>query len=143
MIWYSMRHLMTLGLMMYLTHAGSRNQFDNDLEEELLLDNINRMLGETFDTPASMDTVFHLLSRMDPDELAAVPGMMVAALLQSRVLEKYRFDDEYFIAIDATEIYRSKIPHCEKCLTQKHSNGSIDYFHTVLEAKLITPQGMT
>ena len=35
------------------------------------------------------------------------------------------------------------IPHCEKCLTQKHSNGSIDYFHTVLEAKLITPQGMT
>jgi hypothetical protein len=138
-----MRHLMTLVLMMYLTHAGSRNQFDKDLEEDALLENLNRMLDEEYDTPASMDTAFHLLSRMDPDGLAAVPVKMVEKLLLSRALEKFRFDEEYLIAIDGTEIYRSKIPHCEKCLTQKHSNGSIDYFHTVLEAKLITPQGMT
>ena len=137
-----MRHLTSLGLLMYLTHAGSRNQFDGDLEADALLDNVNDMLGEASGTPASMDTVFHLLGRMDPSGLAAVPVKMVGKLLQSRVLEKYRFDDQYLIAIDGTEIYRSKIPHCEKCLTQKHSDGSIDYFHTVLEAKLITSQGL-
>lgn len=129
--------------MMFLTHAGSRNQFDRDLEAETLLENLNRMLEESFDEPASMDAVFYLLRHMNPTGLAEVPAKLVETLLTSRVLEKYRFDGEYLVAVDGTEIYRSKIPHCDKCLVQKHSNGSVDYFHTVLEAKLVTPEGMT
>lgn len=138
-----MRHLLTLGVMMFLTHAGSRNQFDEDLEEDALLKNINDMLGEDYPEPASMDTVFYLLSLMEPEGLADIPAKMVESLLKSRVLEKFRFDGEYLVAIDGTEIYRSKIPHCDKCLVQKHSNGTVDYFHTVVEAKLVTPQGLT
>lgn len=138
-----MRHLLTLGVMMFLTHAGSRNQFDQDLESDDLLENVNEMLGEDYAEPASMDAVFYLLSLMEPEELADVPAKMVESLLNSRVLEKFRFDGEYLVAIDGTEIYRSKIPHCDKCLVRKHGNGTVDYFHTVVEAKLVTPQGLT
>ncbi|OVE80652.1 hypothetical protein BVY04_05340, partial [bacterium M21] len=111
--------------------------------EDAFLENINRMLGESMKEVASMDAAFYLFKHMSPEGLSAVPARMVSELLKSRALEKYRFEGEYLIAIDGTEIYRSQIPHCDKCLTQKHSNGSIDYFHTVLEAKLITPQGMS
>jgi len=128
---------------MFLTHAGSRNQFDQDLESDALLENINEMLGEDYCEPASMDAVFYLLSLMEPEELADVPARMVESLLNSRVLEKFRFDGEYLVAIDGTEIYRSKIPHCDKCLVHKHGNGTVDYIHTVVEAKLVTPEGLT
>lgn len=138
-----MRHLLTMGMMMFLTHAGSRNKFDQDLEADMLLENVNRMLGEDYPAPACMDTVFYLLSRMDPTELGRVPAKMVEALLKSRVLEKHRFDGEYLVAIDGTEVYRSRIPHCEKCLVFRHCDGSVDYVHTVLEAKLVTPEGLT
>ena len=48
----------------------------------------------------------------------------------------------YLIAIDGTELYKFKERHCAHCLTRKHSNGEIEYYHRVLEAKLILSNGM-
>jgi hypothetical protein len=143
MIQYSTRHLMTMGLTMFLTHAGSRNQFNEDRKTETFVENFTRMIGEDLWATATMDTVFYLLKHLPSDGLDLIPGKMVAELLKSRVLESYRFNGDYLIAIDGTEIYRSEIRHCDKCLVQKHRNGTIHYFHTVLEAKLVTPQGMS
>lgn len=143
MIDYSTRHLMAMGLMMYLSMSGSRNQFNKKRKTDTFVENINRMVGEELLATATMDTVFYLLKHMSPEYVGEIPGKMVAELLKSRVLENYRFNGDYLVAIDGTEIYRSEIRHCDKCLVQRHRNGTVHYFHTVLEAKLITPQGMT
>lgn len=143
MSYYEIAHLLMLGVLMYMTHSGSRAQFNQERKGLNFVDNMNHLLGTDLDECASMDAVFYLLKKMEPSELEGLIREMVSALLKNRVLEKFRFDGEYLIAVDATEIYRSKIPHCEHCLVQKHKNGEIDYFHTVLEAKLVTPDGMT
>ena len=139
---YSIRHEIYLGILMFLSHAGSRSQFDSDCRMETFCDNFNLLTGEDNEYIARMDTVFYLLKQMDPERFSKLPGELVKTLITKNVLRKYRFNGEYLIAVDGTEVYRSKIRHCDKCLVQEHRNGTTDYFHTVLEAKLITRDGL-
>jgi len=46
------------------------------------------------------------------------------------------------VAIDATGWMSFDKPHCENCLRKKHESGKVTYYHTVLEAKLVTTTGM-
>jgi len=62
-------------------------------------------------------------------------------LLRSRQLEDYRLGIYYLIAIDGTELYRFSEKHCEHCLYETR-NGKKQYFHRVLEAKIVTSNGL-
>jgi len=56
-------------------------------------------------------------------------------------LEKFRLYGRYKIAIDGTGCLVYKNKHCKHCLVRKTSLGAI-YYHPVLEAKLVTNNGM-
>jgi len=69
---------------------------------------------------------------------------MVHALIRKKVLEYSRLFEEYYtIAIDGTGVHYYRHRHCEHCLTKKNSKtGEILYYHNVLEAKLVTTDGL-
>jgi hypothetical protein len=46
------------------------------------------------------------------------------------------------IAIDATGVVSFDHKHCEHCLTKTSRNGVVTYYHYVLEAKLVTRDGL-
>jgi hypothetical protein len=88
------------------------------------------------------DTVNEAFALMDPDEFQAVLCWMVFCLIRKKALYSYRLLDRYFlIAIDGTRTLTRKAPHCPKCLTTETSSGKITYYHMVVEAKLVTPDG--
>lgn len=69
---------------------------------------------------------------------------MIRNLLRKRTLEKICLDNEYWcIAIDGTQIVSFDYKHCKHCLKKTYRNKDteeierVDYFHNVLEAKLI------
>jgi len=98
---------------------------------------------EIFEAPTCPhgDTLDDAFSRMDPAEFQAVLCWMVYCLIRKKVMYPYRLLDRYFlIAIDGTWTLVRKKRHCRKCLTQTH-NGKTTYYHMVLEAKLVTPDG--
>lgn len=67
---------------------------------------------------------------------------MIRRLLRKKVLYPFRLLDKYFrIAIDGTRLFSFKERHCPHCLKTKHKNGSVTYYHVVLEAKLLLPNG--
>lgn len=87
------------------------------------------------------DTLDDVFSRMDPAEFQAVLSWMVYGLIRKKVMYPYRLLDRYFlIAIDGTWTLKRKKRHCRKCLTQTQ-NGKTTYYHMVVEAKLVTPDG--
>lgn len=87
------------------------------------------------------DTLDDAFSRMDPAEFQAVLCWMVHCLIRKKVMYPYRLLDRYFlIAIDGTWTLIRKKRHCRKCLTQT-KNGKTTYYHMVVEAKLVTPDG--
>ena len=84
------------------------------------------------------------MKKLENAQLEKICDYMITELLKKRSLEKLCLDDKYWcIAIDATQIASFAHKHCEHCLKRTHINKDtdeverIDYFHNVLEAKLI------
>ena len=132
---------------MFLLGLGSRRQFDHEARkdaaspDQCLRENLNRLAGTDALDLAHGDTVNDYLKTLDPQRLGRIPSRMVQRLERMRVLEYGRVQDRYLIAIDATGLWAWSTPHCENCLHQTH-NGETTYYHLVLEAKLITPDGL-
>ena len=145
-ITYSLRHLLTLPIMMFLGHTKSRHQLDRQLESPCLIANLASLIGEDLHYTARADTMNYLLEQLNPEmgtiPLASLPALLVKQLLKKRMLERFRFNHEYLVAVDATELFRLHERHCKCCLTAEYSNGQTDYFHNVLEAKLVSVEGL-
>jgi hypothetical protein len=90
----------------------------------------------TFDN--TLNAVF---SRLNPDEIQESVTGLTEMLIRKKILYRYRLFDRYFvIGIDGTGVLTFHERHCEHCLTRKVNDKTL-YFHNVLEAKLITPDG--
>lgn len=143
--YYSLRHLVALGMLMVLSLPGSRRSFEAERRKGKTAQNLGHLAGEPCDQTATTWAVDYLFRGMDPSGLAAIRTDMLRSLINARRLEDFRFDGEYRIAVDGTELHRFKNrdrPHCDDCLKQTHTNGATDYFHSVLEAKLVTAEGL-
>ena len=127
---------------MFVFQSGSRRQLRGDRQGSAFLPNFLELTGTNEETVADPDTMNYLLERMKPDGLEHLVVKAARTLIRSKSLDQFRFDGSVIIAVDATELFRSKKQHCEKCLKAKHSDTSTSYFHSVLEAKLITENGM-
>jgi hypothetical protein len=138
-VWEAMS-IFTMGL-------GSRRQFDHEARqdaasaEESLRHNLNRLAQTEAHDLAHGDTINDYLEKLDPERLGALPPRMVQRLVRMRVLEYARIQERYLIAIDATGLWSWSTRHCAGCLHQTH-DGRTTYYHLVLEAKLITPDGL-
>lgn len=88
------------------------------------------------------DTVNTLYARLNPAEMQEVVTGMVTTLIRKKVLYRHRLLGHYFLmAIDGTGRLTFPERHCAHCLTQTH-NGKTTYYHPVLEAKLVTANGL-
>lgn len=134
---YSASHLIQLGLLMFMFQSGSRRQLKKDSDSENFRKNLLQLSESQEDYVANPDTLAYFFESLDPNYFACIPSQLVRQLIQKRVLENHRFDGEYLIAIDAVKIYSFKKKHCPHCTYREHENGTVSYFHYVLEAKLI------
>lgn len=134
-------------LSLFARGLGSRRQFDADSRrdaasaEQRLRQNLNLLAGTEASDLIHGDTLNDYLTQLDPKHLSSVPPRLVQRLERMRALEHARLEGRYLIAIDATGLWSWKQRHCDACLHQTQ-NGVTTYYHLVLEAKLITPEGM-
>jgi len=144
-LYYTLRHLMGLAMLMILSLPGSRRSFEVERRKGNTRENLERLIGQPCVQTATTWAVDYLFRGLDPSGLANLRTGMVRSLINARRLEDYRCDGEYLVAVDGTELHRFKNrsqPHCPHCLKQTHTNGSTDYFHSVLEAKLVIKEGL-
>jgi len=126
---------------------GSRRQFDREaqadaaLRAHVLLANLNQLAGTDEVDILHGDTLNDYLCILPPSHLEQIPPKMAKRLIRMRALDYARLYGLYLIVVDATGIRYSAKRHCPSCLSQTH-NGKTIYYHLVLEAKLITPDGM-
>jgi hypothetical protein len=128
------------GILMFLCHLGARRQIalmfrgngPSAAKFQILLDVETCPHGDTLNAAAS---------RVDPDQMQEVVTDMTRTLIRKRVLYRYRLLDRYFVvAVDGTGRLTFPERHCPNCLTAKH-HGKTIYYHPVLEAKLVLPNG--
>lgn len=126
---------------MFLTKLGARRQARFQFNRPQMVSNINTLAGTSVDKSAHSDTLEYYMRRVSPDDLGRVRTRMIRKLVRKRALDRYRVEGRYLVAADGTGLVAYRKRHCDHCLTQKHGEVTI-YYHLVLEAKLVTRDGM-
>jgi hypothetical protein len=128
-ITYPLASLAFAGVMMFLCRLEARRQIGLLLRNGPSIDKFQALFGvESF---PHGDTLNRAFSKLDPDQGQDVLCTMAKTLIRKKVLYAYRLLDTYFVLSKR---------HCPYCLTRTH-NGKTLYYHNVLEAKLVTPNG--
>ena len=109
-------------------------------KEELFSQNYEKVFDMRLPHLDTPDDFFRILPE---DELENVKAGMISRLIRNKVIEHEKFRGYYVVAIDATGVINyGETPH-KDCSYKTSKNGKITYYRNVLEAKLITPSGLS
>jgi hypothetical protein len=136
---YPVGALAFAGVLMFLLHLKARRQVGLLLRTGAAVATFKALFG-TSSFPHG-DSLDHGFSRLEPQDMQAVVSGLPRRLILKKSLDQFRLLGKYFVvAGDGTGTLSFPKRHCEHCLTRKH-NGKTLYYHTVLETKLVTPNG--
>jgi hypothetical protein len=140
-ITYGRKFLLWMGLLTFLLKLGSRRQARFELDSPAALANLQRLSGDDQETLAHSDTLEHFLSHVPTAALAQLRRQMVQRLIRMKLLDHARVQGHLLVVIDGTGQLFFRQQHCPHCL-RKTRDGQSQYYHHVLEAKLVTPEGL-
>jgi hypothetical protein len=138
---YGTGFLAWMVLMLFMLRLGARRQLRGELDSTQALENLNGLSGCRQEGIAHGDTVNHFLGHVSPGEWSSLVRRMIVRLVRMRVLDKARLLGHYLVVIDGTGQLVFTNRHCAHCLEQVR-DGKTLYYHQVLEAKLVTPEGL-
>ena len=138
---YAGPFLLWMGLLLFLLKLGSRRRINFDLDAPEALANVNRLSGCHQEDMADDETLNHYLGHVEPGQLHSLRRQGVHRLIRMKALDDSRLMGHVMIAIDGTGQLHFPERHCEHCLT-KVVQGKTIYYHHILEAKLVTPEGL-
>jgi len=126
---------------LFLFKQGSRNSYNNNRRDKDFLSNYKKLFGMRL---PHQDTINDLLRVLDPLTLEEFKTSMVRELIEKKVFHKWHLLGKYHVvAIDGTGVNSYTEKHCDKCLTKTSKSGKQAWFHNVLEAKLVLPNGLS
>lgn len=135
-----------MGVLLFLLKLEARRQITYKLRQyQPFVSHLSALVGVELTTCPHDDAVADTLLQLPYEELDDnVRCNMVHTIVRKKVIEHSRLLEQYYtIAIDATGMHYYATRHCEHCLTKKNSKtGEILYYHNVLEAKLVTCEGL-
>jgi hypothetical protein len=138
-ITYPVACLAFSGILMFLCHLKARRQIGFLLRNGPSVSKFHSIFAvETF---PHGDTLNDAFMKLDIQEVQNTVNGIPETLIRQKILYPYRLIDRYFVvAIDGTGVLVFQERHCSYCLTKTH-DGKTLYYHNVLEAKLVTPNG--
>ncbi len=140
-ITYPRRFLFWTAGMTFLLKLGSRRKLRFELDSPTALANLNALSQSKMKSCAHSDTVEHFLSHVPTGAFETVRRKMIHRLIRMKALDYARLHGYYLLVLDGTGQLRFQRRHCEHCL-ERTNNGKTYYYHNVLEAKLVTPDGL-
>lgn len=140
-ITYDRSFLLMMGILLFVLKLGSRRQARFELDSSEALENLNRLSGCDQEALAHSDTLNHFLGHVSPASLERLRRDMVQRLIRMKALDEGRLFGHFLVVLDGTGQLYFRQKHCQHCLT-KTVEGKTQYYHHVLEAKLVTPEGL-
>ncbi len=152
LITYPMEGEIFVGILAFMLQVGQRRNIKFKLGTPAFIENLATTIRGAFPKSKSPlgwpdgllphgDTLNYLLCKLNWRWLHALRVLIIRALIRSRCLESFRLYGRYKIAVDGTGCLVYARKHCAHCLVKRSASGTI-YYHPVLEAKLVTDNGM-
>jgi hypothetical protein len=84
-----------------------------------------------------------ILDPLDPADLRPGFREIFRRLQRGKMLHRFASPDgHYLLSLDGTGYFSSSKIHCPSCLVKHHRGGGITYYHQLLAATLVHPQGL-
>lgn len=142
MIIYETPTMIWVGILLFLLKLGSRRQINYEFGSHEMIKNIQALAKQEIERIPHDTTLEYFLEGLNTKEISELRTSMINSLLRKKCLEKYRFGGYYLIAIDGSGYLKFESKHCDHCLTKKKDGKVLCYYHPVLEAKLVSSNGM-
>ena len=137
-----MKVLLLLGVLMFLSHTGSRNHFNDNLRDALeMARTMARLLDCELEALPHLDTLEKVLRSVQPDTLETLLAHIIHRLIRMKALDDWRVGGRFLLAIDGTGLFSFCQRHCEHCIETHHKSGTITYSHNVLAAFIVSDNG--
>lgn len=137
---YRIEEIFMSGIGLFLFKEGSRNAFNADRNENVFQENYKKLFGMRLPHLDTTEDVFRLSNE---SYLEQIKVSIISGLIRGKKLNHGKFKGYYIVAIDGTGIASYDSRHCDCSLQKTSKNGITSYFHNVLEAKLLTPSGLS
>jgi len=140
---YSQAHLLWMGILLFMMHLGSRRQMRYERLSQAFGYNMAALSKqEALEFIADPDTLAYYAENVPVDDVEKLLASMTTGLIRMKALDPFRLYGFFPIAIDGTQVCTFDHEPWPGCPHRKLSNGNIQYFSYVLDAKLLTPCGM-
>ncbi len=124
-------------LAMFGLKSVSLLAFDKQRLEPHVAHNLKTLYGiEQVPSDTHMRVV---LDEIDPQFIRKCFLKVFNAAQRGKVLEKYKFLNNYLCLIDGSQIFHSEKVFCENCCKKNHKDGRITYYHQILGAVIASP----
>lgn len=141
-ITYATETLLWTGILLFVLKLEARRQINFNFNSPKFIKNLSRLSKQNLKRIPDDDTLAYLLTDLEVLELYNVRAKMINRLLRNKCLARYRLYGYYLIAIDGTGYLTFKRPHCPHCLVRREKNKVLYYYHPVVEAKIVTSNGL-
>lgn len=139
---FPLKVLLLQGVLMFLSHTGSRNHFNDSVRDAIeMARTMARLMGCSVDAVAHLDTLETVLRKVSVDELETLLSKMIRRLIRMKALDGWRMGGKFLLAIDGTGLYSFPSRHCEHCIETKHHSGTVTYSHKILVAFIVSTDG--
>ena len=139
---FPIKVLLLLGVLMFLSHTGSRNHFNDNLRDALeMAKTLARLLGCELEALPHLDTLEKVLRAVQPQTLETLLAQLIRRLIRMKALDDWRVGCRFLLAIDGTGLYAFRHRHCEHCIETHHESGAVTYSHKVLVAFIVSENG--
>ncbi len=135
---FSLKLLLLLGVLMFLSHSGSRNHFNDQVRDA---EELASLLGIEVEVLPHLDTLDKVLRRLDLAQMEQLQARLIRRLIRMKALDDWRVGGRFLVAIDATGLYSFRERHCEHCIEKRHPSGTMTYGHQVMVAFLVSADG--
>lgn len=126
------------GLAVFAFKYPSLLQYDNARSDSTISHNLRTLYGI-----GTLPCDTYMRERLDPidaNELKNCFRKLFAIAQRNKLLERYVYHGgKYLISLDGTGYFSSKTVHCENCCTKNHRDGSVTFYHQVLQGALVHP----
>jgi hypothetical protein len=139
---FKLKGILVLALVMLCCQCPSRRRLDKKTAVGQFQANYRALLGDDEAAVTCADNMDRVLQQVEPAELEKLAAGCTKALNRRKVLRKLKGYGLLVVAVDGTEICSVSKPCGEGWLTRTLSDGSTQYYRSVLAAKVVTPIGL-
>lgn len=140
---YTQQDLVWLGILKNACGIESMRQMNECFNEETCIDTLSFITEDkSLEEMPDFTTLNNYLEKLSPDCLSDLRKKMARGLIRSKAFLKNRLLGKYWpVILDGTGLFHFKEKHCGNCLvrtlTDEDGKKHKDYYHKVLEAKII------